>query len=179
MQEQTGPSASAPKIPRKFGIALGMDYAIDRSAASRQNIQSRPPSVISLMKQNCLCRLQGPGMQDKPLMLPEQGNEAAARSEALVLSLLRAGGEVAEPAEQPVGLRLHDEYVHLVVGHADVLLCQELVQGIGTRPLELARAFEVCEPDGQVDVLAFVKHLPAYMPQQSAARGLLRQRSSY
>jgi hypothetical protein len=84
------------------------------------------------------------------LLLPaEQRDAATAGGEALALRLPRACGEVAEPAEEPVGLRLHDEHVHLAMGHADVLLYQEPVQGIGTRPLEPAQAPEVSEPDSR------------------------------
>ena len=112
-------------IERESGLGV-FYYAYDAlqrlygEPGPQPDLEPGAGSAGALKEQDASGRPERMSVEDEPLVLSEQGSAAAAGSEAFGLAGLRAGREVAEPTQQPVRPRFHDEYVHLVVSHADL-----------------------------------------------------------
>jgi hypothetical protein len=90
-------------------------------------------------------------------MLFEEWLTAAAGDTAFDLALW-TGGEMTQPTEISIGLRLEQEDVRLMMRNADVALGKQTGERLGTCPPQLAQPVEPGQPDREVDVLALMRN---------------------
>ena len=89
------------------------------------------------------------------LMLLEKQGLAAARNQAVYFPL-GTFSEAAEPSEIAVSARLQNEYLDLMMRHADVFIAQQVVEGTSACFLKLFEATEIVQPHGQIYVFALM-----------------------
>ena len=118
----------------------------------------------------------------KPRVHPKTWNSlqkkvlATTRNEALRLSRLWALVEATQTAEIAIGGRLHHEDLHLMMGHADLLLGQQLIQRSTAGFPQSCQIIQPRNPHRQVHVTAFVPDGNARLPIVTKSRYFFLQR---
>ena len=88
--------------------------------------------------------------------MPLEKRLPATAFDAAFLLALGTLAKTTQSAKIAIRLRLQEENIHLVMGHADVPFCHQFIEGLAAGFLEGFQMIEVADPDGQVHVFAFV-----------------------
>ena len=110
----------------------------------------------------------------KARVLPQELGFSTSGNPTRILSLW-AGAKDTKTAKITVGLGPHHEDINLVMGHANVLFREQVVQGLRARLLNRFQATQIGDPYSHIDVLTLMINGNARSAELAESRYFLLQ----